>query len=232
LENRWIPASFGGTSVALQGARCYTKAAIDEDIAPMPPASQPNSRQAVGAIIAVFGAALLTACNSTGQSAAPKGVIVVGNDEIPMEMFLSQGYCPPVQIRAGTEAMIVYETGQEERPEFIRYQGSVSETARECRVLGPRTLSIRVGIKGRLTAGPKGGPGSATLPLRVAVIKQEGSTVLFSQAVNVQVTVAAPTYSADFAHVVENVTLELGPDDRDLIVYVGFDTGPPVPPTG
>lgn len=195
----------------------------------MPPAFQPNRTRAFGAIVAVsLGVAFLSACNSTGQS-TPRGVITVGNDELPMEMFLSQGYCPPVQIRAGTEAMMVYEKGQEERPEFVRYQGSITTTARECRVLGPQTLSIKVGIKGRLTAGPKGGPGSATLPLRVAVIKQEGSVVLFSQAVNVPVSINAPSYSAEFAQVVDNVTLQLGPEDRDLIVYVGFDTGPPKP---
>jgi hypothetical protein len=198
----------------------------------MPPAKPPNTANQFGAVaVAIACITLLAGCNSTGQS-TPKGVIVVGNDEIPMEMFLSQGYCPPVQVRAGTEALIVYEKGQEERPEFVRYQGSISETVRECKVLGPQTLSIRVGIKGRLTAGPKGGPGSATLPLRVAVVKQEGSAVLFSQAVDVPVTVTAPAYSAEFAQVVENVTLQLGPEDRDLIVYVGFDTGPPAPPTG
>ena len=146
-----------------------------------------------------------------------------------MEMFLSQGYCPPVQIRAGTEALVVHEKGQPEEPAFVRYQGSITTTARECRVLGPQTLAIKIGIKGRLTAGPKGGPGSATLPLRIAVIKQAGSVVLFSQAINVPVTVSAPSYSAEFAQVVENVTLQLTDQDRDLIVYVGFDTGPPEP---
>lgn len=179
-------------------------------------------------VLAAAGSFLLAACNSTGSS-TPKGVIVVGENEIPMEMFLSQGYCPPVQIRPGTEVLLVHERGQEERPEFVRYQASIASMARECQVLGPQTLSMKVGIKGRLTAGPKGGPGSTTLPMRVAVVKQEGGAVLFSQAVNVPVTIAAPSYSAEFAQVVENITLQLGPQDRDLIVYVGFDTGPPKP---
>ena len=172
----------------------------------------------------VCGAAILTACSSTGSN---RGVTTV--DELPIEMFLSQGYCPPVQIRPGTEAMVVHERGHEEDPNFIRYQGSISRTARECSVLGPQTLAIKVGIAGRLTVGPKGGTGSATLPLRVVVIKQEGSQVMHSEATNVTVTISGPPYSAEFAHVVENITLQLGPEDRDLIVYVGFDEGEPRP---
>jgi hypothetical protein len=180
-----------------------------------------------GVVLAlVSAAAVLTACSSTGSN---RGVVTVAQDELPLEMFLSQGYCPPIQIRPGTEALVVYERGQEEDPNFIRYQGSISRTARECKALGPQTLSIKVGIAGRLTVGPKGGTGSVTLPLRVAVVKQEGSRVMHTEVVNVAVTISGPPYSADFAQVVENITLQLGEEDRDLIVYVGFDEGPPKP---
>lgn len=181
-----------------------------------------------GAIVAVVcAAALLAGCSTAGSN---RGVVTVGaNDELPMEMFLARGYCPPVQIRVGTEALVVHERGREDDPAYIRYQGSISRTARECRVLGPETLSIKVGIAGRLTVGPKGGTGTATLPLRIAVVKQSGSVVMHSQVVNVPVTISGPPYSADFTQVVENVTLQLGPGDRDLVVYVGFDEGAPKP---
>jgi hypothetical protein len=189
-----------------------------------PPTGAIAERRFGTTFILVCGAAFLTACSSTESN---RGVTTV--DELPIEMFLSQGYCPPVQIRPGTEAMVVHERGHEEDPNFIRYQGSISRTARECSVLGPQTLSIKVGIAGRLTVGPKGGTGSATLPLRVAVIKQVGSQVMHSEVTNVTVTISGPPYSAEFAHVVENITLQLGPEDRDLIVYVGFDEGEPRP---
>jgi hypothetical protein len=193
-----------------------------------PPTGGALLRRAGQIIALLCGAGLLAACSTAGSS--NRGVVTVAaEDELPMEMFLSRGYCPPVQIRVGTEALAVHERGHEDDPAYIRYQGSIVRTARECRVLGPDTLAIKVGIAGRLTAGPKGGAGTATLPLRVAVVKQSGSVVMHSQVVNVPVTIAGSPYSADFTQVVENVTLQLGPEARDRIDYVGFAEGPEKP---
>lgn len=180
-------------------------------------------RSLVAATMACVGL-LAASCSSTGGSA---GLTTVSDSSVTPEMFLAQGYCPPVQIRPGTESIRVYERGHDGEAAFVRYQGSISTTARECHVLGPSTLSIKVGIAGRVTAGPKGGPGSVALPIRVAVVKQNGGNVFYSQAVNAAGAISPPQLSSEFAHVVENVTVQLGPDDRDLIVYVGFDEGPP-----
>ena len=166
---------------------------------------------------------LAASCSSTGGSA----LTTVSDSSVTPEMFLAQGYCPPVQIRPGTESIRIYERGHDGEAAFVRYQGAISTTARECRVVGPNTLSVKVGIAGRVTAGPKGGPGSVALPVRVAVVKQNGGNVFYSQAVNVAGAINPPQLSSEFAHVVENVTVQLGPDDRDLIVYVGFDEGAP-----
>jgi hypothetical protein len=192
---------------------------------------------------AVCVAALAASCASTSGGSKPGGlfagdpnrnVVTVQSDETAtIEAYISQGYCPPVEIRAGTESVDFYERGHEDDPAYVRYQGSITKTARECHPLGPDTLSIKVGIAGRLTAGPKGGAGSATLPLRVAVIKQHGGNVLYSQVFKVPVIVVAPQFFGDFSQVVDQVNLQLASGDRDLIIYVGFDEGTPKPkPTG
>lgn len=180
------------------------------------------SRSLLAAAMACVGL-LAASCSSTGGSG---GLTTVSDTSLTPEMFLAQGYCPPVQIRPGTESLRIYDRGHEGEAAFVRYQGSISTTARECRVLGPETLSLKVGIAGRITAGPKGGAGSATLPIRVAVVKQNGGHVFYSQAFNVAGAINPPQLSSEFAQVVENVTVQIGPDDRDLIVYVGFDEGP------
>ena len=66
-----------------------------------------------------------------------------------------------------------------------------------------------------------------TLPLRVAVTKQisNGKGPLYSQLFKIQVPVAPPTLAADYSQVFDQVHVKVGPDDRDLIVYVGFDEG-------
>jgi len=161
-----------------------------------------------------------------------RGVVQVETEQtIPTEMFLKQGYCPPVQIRPGTESFVVYDRGEEEIDQNIRMQASIGQTARECQAVGPETLSIKVGVRGRIAAGPKGGEGNVTVPLRVAVVKQHGGTVLFSQVYSVSVTLTAPQYSSEYQQVIEQVNVQVGPADRDLIVYVGFDGGPPKPTT-
>jgi hypothetical protein len=111
-----------------------------------------------------------------------KNVVVVASDDTyTPEMFLKTGYCPPLEIRPGTESVVIYERNHEDDPNFVRFQGSITQTARECHTLGSDTLTIKVGIAGRLTAGPKGGPGKFNLPLRVAVIKQHGGDVFYSR---------------------------------------------------
>jgi hypothetical protein len=86
---------------------------------------------------------------------------------------------------------------------------------------------IKVGIAGRLTAGPLGKPGSFALPLRVAIIKQDGNNIFYSDVTKVPVTISAPEFATDYSAVVDNISFEVGPQDRDLIIYVGYDEGKP-----
>ncbi|MCR4281587.1 MAG: hypothetical protein NUV72_00935 [Bauldia sp.] len=200
-----------------------------------------RARTIASLAVALLSAALVASCASTtdGSGSKPgglfardpnKNVVTVANDDsTSIEAYIQQGYCPPVQVRPGTEALVIYDRGHEDDPAFIRYQGSIGQTARECHPDGTGGLSIKVGIAGRLTAGPKGGAGSATLPIRVAVVKQHGNTVFYSQVFKVPVTVVAPQFSGDFAEVADQINVQLGPGDRDLIIYVGFDEGAPKP---
>jgi hypothetical protein len=140
--------------------------------------------------------------------------------------FAKTTYCPPIEIRSGTEAMTVYERGHDEEPAFVRYQASIGQTARECQLVGT-TLTMKVGVAGRVLAGPKGGAGNLTIPIRVAVVKQTGgSGPLYSQLFKVPVTLSPPTLGANYNQVFDQVVVEVGPEDRNLIIYVGFDEGP------
>ena len=162
---------------------------------------------------------------------ATRGLVTVQSDDTySPDMFIAQGYCPPVQIRPGTEALTVYEKGHQDDPAYIRFQASLGQMARECHALGADQLSIKVGLTGRITAGPKGGPGAVTANLRVVVVKQQDNSVFYTQAFKVGTTVAAPTFDGDFTQVVNDIVLKLGPTDRDLIIYVGFDEGKPKQP--
>lgn len=176
-----------------------------------------------------------------GGGAPNKGIIVVDSGATPSNslvrpdgtydpsIFARTGYCPIVQVRAGTESYRAFEPKHQDDPLFIRYQGSIDQTARECHTAPDGKLVIKLGVAGRIIGGPKAAAGTATLPLRVAVIRQHDTAVLYSQAFKSQTAVAAPDFSATFSQVIDNIAVVVAPTDRDLIVYVGFDDGGPAP---
>lgn len=197
-------------------------------------------------LLAAFGLVLLAGCQSGGVGKPSAASVVLsggavnstaapGSAQANFEAYLDQGYCPPVQIRSGTEALTIYQKGHEDDQNYVLYQGSLTKLARECHYAGSALL-IKVGIAGRLTAGPLGKPGNFALPIRVAIIKQEDSNIFYSDVTKVPVTISAPTFATDFTTVVDNISFEVGPQDRDLIIYVGYDEGKPKPkvptPTG
>ena len=197
--------------------------------------SQGGARgRAARAAAAATLSALLAACSSIGGGSAPAGSVVhtsgsadrSGKPQSTAADFTKDTYCPPLNIRAGTEAMSLYDKGHDADPDYVRFVGSIGKTARECHQDGD-TLSIKVGVSGRVIAGPKGSAGTVTLPLRVAVVKQvsNGKGPLYSQLFNVKVTVSAPALSADYSQTFDQVHVKIGPDDHDLIIYVGFDEG-------
>ena len=169
--------------------------------------------------------AALGACSTNGGTEAiATSVSQPANAASSQPDFRPSSYCPPIQIRAGTEEMITYERGHENDPSYARQLASIKNTARECGVSGG-ALTMKVGVRGRVVAGPKGGAGSTTLPIRVAVAKQTGGKgPLYSNLFKVPVTLTAPDFSTAYERVFD-VSVNIGPNDRDLIIYVGFDEG-------
>ena len=194
----------------------------------------------MGIVATVSASLLLAACASSGGSSGGGGLsglfggsnpnagtTTVQSTTLDPNYFLKTGYCPPVQVLPGTEAMIVYERGHDGDAAAIQAQGSITKTARECHMLDASTMPIKVGVAGRVLAGPKGGSGTVTLPLRIAVTRQHDNSVLFSKAYPLKAVLTAPEFSNDYSDVYDQVVFKVGPEDRDLIVYVGFDEGKP-----
>jgi len=179
-------------------------------------------------MLAVVLAVGLGACAAVDEKTVVEGTGVSApkSDVTAADFVKKSDYCPPIQIRAGTATMTVYERGHENEKDYERYLASISQTARECTLVG-ESLTIKVGVAGRVVAGPKGSAANITLPVRVAVAKQFGGTgPLYSELFKIPVSLAAPSFGANYNHVVEQLTITVGPSDRNLIIYVGFDEGP------
>jgi hypothetical protein len=191
-----------------------------------------------GVVVGLAMASLLAACAGGGGAGGGltslfgggkpnAGVTTVDTKKLDPNFFLKSGYCPPVQILPGTESTTVYERGHDGDPAYIRTQGSITNTARECHALDASTLSIKLGVAGRILAGPKGSAGTVTLPLRIAVTRQHDNSVLYSKPFSVSVDLTAPDYNVEYSQVIDQVVVKVAPDDRDLIIFVGFDEGKP-----
>ncbi len=78
--------------------------------------------------------------------------------------------CPPVTVRAGASTYAVAAPGKQPVGNDLRFQATISKMARECTVNGG-VITARIGIQGRVIAGPAGAPPSVQVPIRVAVVQ-------------------------------------------------------------
>jgi hypothetical protein len=107
----------------------------------------------------------------------------------------------------------------------LRYQGSISRTARDCNLQGGQIIA-RIGIQGRIVVGPAGAPPTVDVPMRIAVV-QEGAPekIIFTKASRTTVDIPPGELNTEFAVVVEDIiyptpTIEA---NEKYVFYVGFD---------
>ena len=74
--------------------------------------------------------------------------------------------CPQVVAWPNEKLKTVYQNGHNGDANFIIYRGEITKLSRECRVYGGRVV-VKYGYAGRLLLGPKGYPGSFSLPVSV-----------------------------------------------------------------
>jgi hypothetical protein len=173
---------------------------------PPPPGGSPPS--AVDRFRSLFGS---SPSGATAQAQSPSP----GSAEVA---------CPPVDIRRGAATLQTTTPGNDQAM-AVRYQATFVRTARQCTV-NADTLSIKVGVQGRVILGPAGAPGDAMVPLRVALV-QEGiePKSIWSKLYNIPVSVPPGQPNVPFTYVVEDLAIPLPPSselDR-YVIYVGFD---------
>jgi hypothetical protein len=137
--------------------------------------------------------------------------------------------CPGATIRQGAGAWVQNDGAG---PTNVRYQANITQIARECAVLGS-TMTIKVGVEGRLVVGPKGAPGNVTVPIRIALVAEGPQPrPIISKFYAVQVNVTPGATQVPFTHVDDDLTFPL-PADKNLekyVIYVGFDPQGALPP--
>ena len=132
--------------------------------------------------------------------------------------------CPPVQIRAGASTFAVAAPGKQPVGNDLRFQATITKTARECQINGSQ-ITARVGIQGRVIAGPAGAPSSIQIPLRVAVV-QGGVSEKTIATKAYQTTVTLTESGSDPFTLVADDLVYPAPSAAvgdTYVFYIGFD---------
>jgi hypothetical protein len=132
--------------------------------------------------------------------------------------------CPQVTVRAGASTYAVGVTGKPAVGNEVRFQATITKMARECFRNGG-DITARIGIQGRVIAGPAGAPATVEVPLRVAVVQGGvGEKVIASKAYRTTVEMTEGG-SVPFTFVAEDLaypTPSAAVADS-YVFYVGFD---------
>jgi hypothetical protein len=133
--------------------------------------------------------------------------------------------CPGVDIRGGASTLNIAAKADQATAGDLRYQLSFGQTARECLVQAG-TMTIKVGVQGRIVLGPLGGPGQLDVPVRYAVVREgpEPRTIV-TKFKRIPVVVPPEQMHVQFVDIEEGLTFPI-PSGAELgayVVYVGFD---------
>ena len=129
--------------------------------------------------------------------------------------------CPPVKIAPGAQALFYYGGGKAGDPASLHYETSFDQETRNC-VVSNGLITVKMGVSGRVLLGPAGHETSVKVPLRVTVDRNDMS--VFSEKYVVPVAITPPAQSAQFAKVIDNISIPYLNGD-DIVIWVGFDSG-------
>jgi len=132
--------------------------------------------------------------------------------------------CPQVTVRAGASTYAVGAGGKPATGNEIRYQAIITKMARECS-RSSAGITARIGIQGRVIAGPAGAPATVDVPLRVAVVQGGvGEKVIASKAYRTTVEMSEGG-SVPFTFVAEDLSYPVpaAAVADSYVFYVGFD---------
>jgi hypothetical protein len=133
--------------------------------------------------------------------------------------------CPSVTVSQGASTYQLSAQDNGSAALSLRYQASFVRFARECAVRGGN-VTLKVGVEGRIILGPAGTPGTVTLPVRLAVVKEglEPKTI-WTKFYAVPVIVPAGQPYVMFTHVEEDMTFPKPPGNEldKYVIYTGFD---------
>jgi hypothetical protein len=144
--------------------------------------------------------------------------------EAPPPAVDSELTCPQVNIRAGASTYAVAAPGKQAVGNDLRFQATITRTARDCTLTGDQ-ITARIGIQGRVIAGPAGNPPTVEIPIRVAVVQGGIQEKTIATRVYRTTVSMAEGSSVPFSLVAEDMAYPVPPGATgdSYVFYIGFD---------
>ena len=144
--------------------------------------------------------------------------------EVPTAADGTEVDCPVVKIRAGASTYAVALPGKQPVGSDIRYQATITRTARDCTRSSGQIIA-RIGIQGRVIAGPAGSPATVEIPLRVAVVQTGIHEKVMATKVYRTTVSMTEDASVPFSLVGEDLAYSMPPNatSDSYVFYIGFD---------
>ena len=135
-------------------------------------------------------------------------------------------HCPQVVAWPRDRLLTIYQPGHVGDNLAVVHRGEITKMARECQLYSDRVV-VKYGFAGRVLLGPKGTPGTISMPVSVRVAGAEQKT-LATDKMSIAATVPAGNPVGYFSMVREIAfPILVGTRPEDYKVFVAFDRTQP-----
>jgi hypothetical protein len=130
-------------------------------------------------------------------------------------------HCPQVVAWPRDRLVTVYQGGQTGDAKAVVHRGEITKMSRECQFYGGRVV-VKYGFAGRVLLGPKGGPGTVSLPVNIRVAGADQRTLATDRMV-IATTIPHDSPVGYFSMVREIAfPIMVGARPEDYKIYVAF----------
>lgn len=163
--------------------------------------------------------------SSTDESVAlppPDQLQQISKTEPGADMQAGAGAnCPQVVAWPADRLLTIYK-GTVGDSLAIAHRGEITKMSRECQIFGERVI-VKYGFAGRVLLGPKGQPGTVTLPISIRASDSDRKT-LASDQMKISTTIPAGSPVGYFSMVKEiSFQIRIGTRPEDYKIFVAFE---------
>jgi hypothetical protein len=142
-----------------------------------------------------------------------------GSTTLPSGMSAN---CPQVVAWPRDRMVTIYQPGHVGDTLYVRHRGEITKLSRECQIFSGRVV-VKYGLAGRVLLGPKGGPGTVTLPVSVRAAGAD-QIALANDKMTITATVPPGNPAGYFSMVREiSFPIQMGSRPEDYKIFVAFE---------